>query len=239
MLLLRHGQSEWNAIRRWQGSADTPLTDLGREQAHRTAERLVALDVEFTGPWTSDLVRASETADILGRALGLEPPCRDPRLREAHAGEWQGMTPDEIEVSYPGWLAAHRRPSTFESYERVVARAVDAIADAVAVAASGEVPLVVTHSGLIRSIVRHLGLADGRIPNLGGVWFEITLSPDAFDGGGHATASPSRSRLGADDLDIVVGDLFDPGVPVSGVDAPGEDPGEQTDETDADRSTQH
>jgi broad specificity phosphatase PhoE len=221
ILVLRHGQSEWNAVRRWQGTADSPLTQLGRQQAATTARLLAATRVDFAGIWASNLRRAAETAAIIGRALGLGEPILDARLQEAHAGEWEGLTPEEIEMRWPGWLEAHHRPVTFEPYPAVVARATDALHDiATAAAAAGSTAaLVVAHSGLARSLVRHLGGVDSRIPNLGGVWFT-------------ASVADGRSVL-------ALGDVFDPaGVVVTGVDAPGEDPGEESDEADAQRTTE-
>ena len=221
ILVLRHGQSEWNSVRRWQGTADSPLTDLGREQARTTAALLAALRLEFSAIWTSNLRRASETACIIARALRLGDPTVDERLCEAYAGEWEGLTPDEIELRWPGWLEAHHRPSTFEPYSAVVARVSDALADVAARASALDPPaaLVVAHSGVVRSLIRHLGGIDMRIPNLGGVWF---------------TASVTDSRA-----DLVLGDVFDPaGVVVTGVDAPGEDPGEEADEADAQRAAE-
>lgn len=222
ILVLRHGQSEWNAVRRWQGTADSPLTQLGREQAATTARVLATVRLDFTAIWTSDLRRASQTAAIIGAALGLGKPIVDARLREADAGEWQGLTPEEIELRWPGWLEAHHRPVTFEPYPAVVARATDALHDIAARAAATEsgAALVVAHSGVARSLVRHLGGIDSRIPNLGGVWF---------------AASVTDGRPG----DLVLGDVFDPaGVIVTGVDAPGEDPGEESDQADAQRATE-
>jgi len=103
----------------------------------------------------------------------------------------------------------------------VVARVSDALA-AVATSASVLDPpaaLVVAHSGVVRSLIRHLGGIDTRIPNLGGAWFSASLT----DGG----------------ADLVLGDVFDPaGVVLTGVDAPGEDPGEEADETDAQRAAE-
>lgn len=209
ILILRHGQSEWNSIRRWQGTADSPLTALGRAQARTTGRLLADLGLTFASVWSSDLRRSSETADIIAGVLGLGAPTLDPRLREAHAGEWQGLTPDQIEVGWPGWLESHRRPPSFEPYPGVVSRSEQALHDVSSHAAAGAPPsaLVVAHSGVIRSMIRHLGRPDGRIPNLGGVW----LSASVIGG---------RSEL-------ALGDLFDPsGIVVSGVDAPGEDPGE-------------
>jgi len=221
ILVLRHGQSEWNSIRRWQGTADSPLTALGREQARGTAMLMAALRLEFPAIWKSDLQRASQTATIIARTLRLGDPIVDHRLCEAHAGEWEGLTPEEIELRWPGWLEAHHRPATFEPYAEVIARVSDALA-AVATSASVLDPpaaLVVAHSGVVRSLIRHLGGIDTRIPNLGGAWFSASLT----DGG----------------ADLVLGDVFDPaGVVLTGVDAPGEDPGEEADETDAQRAAE-
>ena len=84
MLLLRHGQSEWNAVRRWQGTADPPLTALGRRQARATADVLQRLDVSFTGVWASDLQRA-ENQQTLIKALVEQKlkPLNAPRLLKA------------------------------------------------------------------------------------------------------------------------------------------------------------
>lgn len=230
VLMLRHGQSEWNAVRRWQGDADSPLTDLGRSQARAAASLIGELPKRAASVWSSRLARAAETASIIANARSLPPARIDARLREAHAGEWEGMTPDEIEVGWPGYLDAHRRPPGFESTDEVVARAsaalVDIATDPPNTSINGSVDsfvLVVSHSGLIRTLRRHLGAIDERIPNLGGSWF--TVSPDS-------SFAEARAEL-------VVGDLFDPtGIVVSGVDAPGEDPGEQPDHADDHRSRQ-
>lgn len=217
LLVLRHGRSEWNAIRRWQGSFDSPLDSVGRAQAAAVADELAGLGEPWHRPVASTLGRAAETASIIATRLGLASPSLDARLTEAHAGEWEGLTPPEIEAAYPGWLAAHRRPAGFEPLDSVVARATAALRDVAEGTAHGATALVVSHSGVIRSVVRSLGLTDTRIPNLGGVWFRLTVGD----------ASPTdRPRL-------VVDELFDPhGVVVSGVDAPGEDPGEQPDQPD-------
>src|SRR4029079_3508556 len=110
ILVLRHGQSEWNAVRRWQGTADSPLTELGREQAATTARLLVAHRLDFASIWTSNLRRASQTAAIIAGALGLGEPIVDARLQEADAGEWEGLTPAEIELTRARRLRAPPRP---------------------------------------------------------------------------------------------------------------------------------
>lgn len=225
--MLRHGQSEWNAVSRWQGSADIALTDLGRSQARQTAARLRMLDVGFAGMWASDLMRAEETARIIADELDLGAVSVDARLRESHAGEWEGLTPTQIEERYPGWLDAHRRPDTFEPFDEVVARAIAALCDlADQQSERGDDPvLIVSHSGVIRSVIRSTGLDDQRIPNLGGVWVTVDRSPSA-----EGVEAVGTHR-------ITIGDLFDPGdIPISGIDMPGEDPGQKADHAHADRS---
>src|SRR5215813_8680553 len=92
LVVIRHGQSTWNAIGRWQGHADAPLTDLGRTQAARAVASLPPVEVI----WASDLERARATAAVIGEALGLDVQV-DVRLRERNAGEWTGLTRAEIE----------------------------------------------------------------------------------------------------------------------------------------------
>ena len=102
-LVIRHGESEWNAQRRWQGQADPPLTDLGRMQAHAAVEKLGTFDLLAS----SDLQRARSTAEIIGHRLGIELLPADSRLRETDVGEWQGLTVEEIEAAYPGDSLLH------------------------------------------------------------------------------------------------------------------------------------
>lgn len=222
LLLLRHGQSEWNAVRRWQGLADSPLNDLGRRQAADAGAALASDGHRFQAVWSSPLLRAAETGDIIAEALGVGDVRVDDRLREADAGEWEGMTPDEIDLAYPGFLADHRRPPTFERVDRVVERTTAALA---AIAADsrpdGASVLVTTHSGVIRTLVRHLGCHDERVPNLGGVWVAVDTSVTDITAG-----FDLRRR-------------FHPsGIARTGVDAPGEDPGEQTDQSETHRGTE-
>lgn len=178
-LLLRHGQSEWNASGRWQGAADLPLTALGREQASIAAAELArgAVAARFDEIWASDLQRAIETAEIIAGALGIDGVRRDPRLREADAGPWEGLRRSEIDRDWPGFLDDDRRPDGFEPYATVVTRATESCIEILGEAArhdssAGEpvTPLIVAHSGVVRAVRRHLGVADRRIPNLGGCW---------------------------------------------------------------------
>jgi broad specificity phosphatase PhoE len=173
VLLTRHGQSEWNALGRWQGQADPPLSDRGRRQAHEAARALGAVDAI----WASDLRRAAETAVIIGDDMGVGPVVLDADLRERDAGEWTGLTRAEIERRYPGFLPDGRRPPGWESDELLLARAqrtLERIADAVT---GGDV-LVITHAGLVFAVERHLGLDRTRLANVEGRW--VTLAGDGL-----------------------------------------------------------
>jgi probable phosphoglycerate mutase len=180
VLLVRHGQSEWNAQGRWQGQADPPLSDLGRAQARAAAQSLGALDAIFA----SDLQRATETALIISESLGVGPVIIDQDLRERDAGEWSGLTRDQIHERYPGYLPDDRhrafapdggepkRPPGWESdaslRERVL-RALRCIHEAVP---DGDV-LTVTHGGVIYVLEDHLGEQFHRLANGAGRWIEI------------------------------------------------------------------
>ena len=146
LLVLRHGQSLWNARAKWQGSADIDLSDLGREQARRAAIALIDADLRFAGVVSSQLSRAAETARIIAAHLDLDAPFIDDRWREAHAGEWQGLTPDEIRRDWPGFLEEHRRPPGFEPVEGVVQRTSETALELLRSAAGGPPVLVVSHS---------------------------------------------------------------------------------------------
>ena len=181
ILLVRHGESEWNALGRWQGQADSPLSDLGRQQAKAASRALGSVDAVAC----SDLQRARVTAEILASELGVGPVIVDPDLRERDAGEWSGLTRAEIHERYPGWLpddpALRRRPdhprgpATAGVGDRrgPVDRALAALARLAAVTGDGEA-LAVTHGGLVYAIEGHLGGGWARLPNLGGRWVEVT-----------------------------------------------------------------
>ena len=168
LLVVRHGQSEWNAAGRWQGRADVALDDAGRRQA---AEAALVLGT-FDGIWASDLQRAQLTAMIIGEIIGIGPILVDPRLAETDVGPWEGLTQREVEEGWPGFLAERRRPDGFEPYDDAAARMVEALRHIAAHHRGGEV-LVVSHGGVIRAARRLLGAADARLPNLSGSWFEV------------------------------------------------------------------
>src|SRR5205823_9954829 len=144
IVLVRHGQSTWNADGRWQGQADPPLSPLGEAQARAAADACPTVDLVVS----SDLRRARQTAAIIAEARQFGSPRLEPRLRETSTGEWTGLTRDEIEAAYPGWLAADRRPADFEPWEGVAERALAALGDLHA-AHGPATALAVAHAGVI------------------------------------------------------------------------------------------
>jgi probable phosphoglycerate mutase len=171
LLVVRHGQSEWNAIGRWQGHADPALSELGRRQAAVAAASVGAVD----GIISSDLLRAAETAAIIAEQLGVGPVMIDERLRERDVGEWTGLTRVEINKRWPGWIDDLRRPDGFEDVDSVLLRVVEALAS-IREASPGGSLLVVTHGGVIRSLANTHGLDDIPIANLAGITMRITES---------------------------------------------------------------
>jgi broad specificity phosphatase PhoE len=162
LLLVRHGQSTWNAERRWQGHADPPLTELGRHQAKVAAESVGNVDRVVS----SDLARARETAEIVADQAGGGPVEVTEALRERAAGPWTGLTRDQIEQQWPGALASGDHPPGFENDDAILARALPALA--ALDDPDRDTVLVVTHGGLIGAVERHLGAQHRRTPNLGG-----------------------------------------------------------------------
>jgi broad specificity phosphatase PhoE len=165
LLLARHGETEWNRVGRWQGHADPPLSDAGREQAAMLALRLA--DAGVTAVVSSDLRRASETADIVAGALGLALDV-DPELREIDVGSWSGHTREEVAALFPEGYARWQEGEIGhdgETREQLTARVVAAVERACA-AHSGGTVLVVTHGGAIRALLRHVtGDPGGQIAN--------------------------------------------------------------------------
>jgi len=168
LLLVRHGESTWNAVSRWQGQADPPLSPFGERQAEDAAARLAEI-TSITAVWASNLIRARRTGDLIAKHLGIAQVREEPRLRERDVGAWSGLTRDEIEERWPGYLAARRSPPDFEGDDELLARTRAGLAVAVDGSGTGDV-LVVTHGGVIRTIERSLGAIPERLPNLGGRW---------------------------------------------------------------------
>jgi probable phosphoglycerate mutase len=158
LLLIRHGQTPWNADGRWQGHGDPGLTEEGLAQAGRLAH---SLDQDRQHRWarviSSDLARARETAAPLAERLGLEIEY-DRRLRELDVGTWSGLTRDEIERRDPETLRRFElgepliRPGGGESRVEIRERTHELVSD-LAKRCAGERVIIVTHLGVIRSLV--------------------------------------------------------------------------------------
>jgi len=165
LLLVRHGRTAYNAGARLQGQVDIPLDDVGRWQA-RTASALLLARHTPTRIVASDLSRALETAQLLGRAAGVDVET-DVRLRERGFGIWEGMTGDEISARWPDEFAVWRtggEPTGVgaETRSEVSARAGVALDELTADLGRDETLVVVSHGSAITSMVATLlGLDPG------------------------------------------------------------------------------
>jgi broad specificity phosphatase PhoE len=153
--LIRHGETEWNQAKRYQGQTDIPLTDKGRDQAHRTAERLADVGASFL--ISSDLIRARDTAVPIGQRLGLQVIIC-PLWRERDYGRWEGMTRAEIQGLYPEeWQKSREDPLRTalgggETLAELRERAIKAL-DWVLTEYPGQRGIVVSHGGLLRALL--------------------------------------------------------------------------------------
>ena len=163
LLVVRHAESVWNLDGRWQGQADPPLSESGAAQARAAARGLGDVSCVVS----SDLDRASSTADIIAGTLGLGPVVVDSGWRERNIGLWQGLTTAQIERNYPGALAASHYPPGWESDQSLIDRVFAAIHRTAARVSSGDV-IVVSHAGVIYTLEQHFGCDFERIRNLGG-----------------------------------------------------------------------
>jgi probable phosphoglycerate mutase len=155
LLLVRHGETDWNADGRLQGQTDRPLSDFGRRQARRLADELA--DEELEAIYSSDLTRARETAEIVGARLGF-PVVLDPDLREKDWGTWEGLTVVERDrVEFVG--------ESSEAHQQRILRALRRISERHP--GNGRI-LVVTHGGSMRRVqTAALGLALPVVENCG------------------------------------------------------------------------
>lgn len=194
LVMLRHGQTEFNADTRMQGQLDTELTDLGRAQAVAAAEVLAKRQPLLVV--SSDLRRARDTAEELGERGGLAVRV-DARLRETHLGDWQGLTHRQVDEAAPGARRAWRDDATWaphggESRVDVADRSMPLVAELVAAesdwgAEDCDRPVVlVAHGGLIAALSAALmGLPVHSWPVLGGMgnasWAQLSghSTPDA------------------------------------------------------------
>ena len=178
VLMVRHGQTDWNAINRWQGWIDIPLNQVGIKQAQSKAAALRQATHEFAAVASSDLSRAHETAAILADALGIDTHFVHSGFRERFGGDWQGLTRGEIDSGWPEqvelWKAGHLAgPPNAESTAVMLERFDAAIRACTQSVPVGDI-LLVTHGGIQRAIATRAGISmQGVLVNLGSMWFEI------------------------------------------------------------------
>lgn len=120
IVLVRHGETDWNLERRWQGHSDRPLNETGRAQARELAEALA--DEPFDAVYSSDLMRAHETARIVAERMGLDVTAV-PDLRETRFGSWEGLSDEEVAHRFPGL----NRPTDAETRDEMAGRVLAAI----------------------------------------------------------------------------------------------------------------
>ncbi len=162
LLLIRHGETDDNHRRVFQGQGGHGLNARGREQATLLAARFARLGLRASALYCSDLQRAQETADLLAGELKLQS-IADPALREVHVGAWQGLGYEEIAARFPEEWEAWRRGVDFkrgggETYAELCDRVAAAL-DGIAAAHAGETVVVVSHGAAIKVFVgRVLGL---------------------------------------------------------------------------------
>lgn len=160
LLLARHGETDWNRERRWQGHADPPLNETGRQQARTLAADAAGVEAVYA----SDLARARETAEIVAAALGV-PLQLDPRLREADVEDLTGRSVTEVIGDWPRPLdfVLAERPELFDAMRGRVVAALEEIA----AAHDGGRVLVVTHGGPIAAAWFACGGTDEARPTVG------------------------------------------------------------------------
>ena len=159
ILLVRHGETDWNVERRVQGHSDRPLNETGRSQAAALVEELA--DERIDAVYSSDLARALDTAGGVAAARGLRVDAL-PELREKNFGTWEGLTDREIRERFP--QASTGPWGDAETSEELAERVLAALRIIAAHHPGGRV-LVVTHGGPVRAVLRHCAAEDGPVLN--------------------------------------------------------------------------
>jgi 2,3-bisphosphoglycerate-dependent phosphoglycerate mutase len=153
IVLVRHGETDWNRDRRFQGHADVPLNELGRRQARDLADTLAS--DRFAAAYSSPLRRALETGEIVAARLGI-PLEVDQGLMEIDVGSWSGLTTAEVEQRFPDEFGHWRETraggwTDGETYPEMGARVISALRD-IAGRHPGERVLAVSHGGPLRAV---------------------------------------------------------------------------------------
>ena len=157
LLLIRHGQTDWNIARRFQGHSNVPLNEFGRKQAAALADRLSTQHVDAV--YSSDLERTFETAKIIAHLSGCKPDLHsDQRLREINFGDWEGLSYNEIKERYPNALAEQENdiyknaPPNGETLEQLCVR-VQSIMDGLYAKHKDQTVIIVAHGGVLQILL--------------------------------------------------------------------------------------
>ncbi len=159
LILVRHGETDWNVTLQYQGHAKVPLNEQGKKQARLAAQRLIP--GQATALYASDIVRAWETALIIGAATGISPQAM-PELREIDVGQWEGLTPEELYRRYPDHMREYERDPARtvrmggESYAQLQRRALVALNHIQERHRADETIVAVSHGGTIRALLCHI-----------------------------------------------------------------------------------
>lgn len=156
VILVRHGQTLWNALGKYQGHTDVPLNEVGIEQARKVAKRLAGENISAV--YASDLSRAKDTAKIIAQKHGLEVET-DKKLREMNFGLWEGKTYTQIQEEYPQlvkvWISDPQllQIPQGETFSQVQLRAIRALKEIIRRHNINETIVVVAHGLTIISII--------------------------------------------------------------------------------------
>jgi broad specificity phosphatase PhoE len=184
ILLTRHGETDWNRDGRFQGHADPPLNDRGREQAAQLGKTLA--DESLAAVYSSPLQRAHETAELVAEPHGLAVLPVD-GLREVDVGSWEALTRDEVEHRYPEqfrrWLDYQQGWTDGETYEQMGARVIAALQE-LSERHDGQRILAVTHGGPIRAALAQAeGITHAEARRRGPVLGNCVVARFAVQGG--------------------------------------------------------
>ncbi len=156
ILLIRHGQTDWNIEGRWQGQTDTALNSTGLVQGRALAKRLATWSIQAL--YSSDLQRAAQTAALIGEELGLSP-IFDAAWRERSFGALEGLTMAEVAALYPAVYTQMKRghfmPPGGENSKTLQDRVVAAL-EHIVDAHAGQSIAVVSHGGALRALLAHI-----------------------------------------------------------------------------------
>jgi broad specificity phosphatase PhoE len=173
LILVRHGETEWNVTLQYQGHANVPLNERGRLQARLLGERLAKKGA--VALYASDIVRAWETAGIIGPYVDLMPQ-KMTDLREIDVGQWEGLTPEELYRRFPDHMQEYERDPARtvrmggESYAQLQQRSLKALRTIEEAHGMTDTVIAISHGGTIRALLCHV--IDLDLGNFGRMWLD-------------------------------------------------------------------